>query len=157
MTSKAAANINFLSLQLIFAAYLVGSSIVIGLCRMLMNVNLAGVSIALPLLSAMFVAEHFVKQHERVPVDLERKRLAWGGVVTTLVVNGVLMTIAWALGAADGLPGEHRMTILAIAVGFIPLHALVCYPFLLWAYGGWARKQLARIEKRKARRQAGAA
>ena len=109
----------------------------------------SGLAVGAALMSSMFAASAFVKDHSREPTAEEKGQFAWRALLATWLVSLVLAVI---VVSAVSTAAEARAVLkfllsgsaLAIVGGTLLLVSAIYYVGIRWTFGWYARQVAAR-------------
>lgn len=133
---------------LIFGAVYIGIAILYAIVQMVLKVNMGGLGIVIPFLSAMITAQRFVKIEQRAPSDDERNQLALISLAIFVIINIAVGFLAFGAMPADMKTLFTDSKALGLMAAFIVFALGIAYFMMRWAYGGLIRKQVDQLLKK---------
>ena len=130
----------------IFIGWYIGLNIVLIALHSFFDAGSSAMSVVLPFLAAMAAGESFLKGENRIPSQIERKKLTNRSFSIVMIIQLFLTLLVVISGALSELQSAGLGTNILVFVGiFILIAAVIQYFLIRWAYGGITRRRAARL------------
>ena len=134
------ADVNYSKTILVFFLTVIGASLLLVVLTTVLKFKATGMTIVIPLISALFAGQSFVKKYQRAPSPDEVKRLSNLSFFYYVGFQFLLLIIALANPQLKQLFADMNGAVAAIALVFLLFYFGIAYVFIRWAYGGLTRK-----------------
>lgn len=134
------ADVNYSKTILVFFLTVIGASLLLVVLTTVFKFKATGMTIVIPLISALFAGQSFVKKYQRAPSPDEVKRLSNLSFFYYVGFQFLLLIIALANPQLKQLFADMNGAVAAIALVFLLFYFGIAYVFIRWAYGGLTRK-----------------
>ena len=134
------ADVNYSKSILVFFLTVIAASLLLVALTTVFQFKATGVTIVIPLISALFAGQSFVKKYQRAPAPDEVKRLSNLSFFYYVGFQILLLIVALANPKIQQLFAEMNGAVAAIALIFLLFYFGIAYVFMRWAYGGLTRK-----------------
>ena len=139
----------------LYAGVYIAGMAISAIIATLADKNVSGLSIVMSLLGAQLVVSYFFRREKRSLNITDSKRLIWGSLIITILLDTIPLLIFLIPGAlTDAVPGAENLD--AKAIKFVIIFTIVVllfvwlinYFLLRWIYGTWAKKQFVAYQKK---------